>query len=306
MIYTLTLNPAIDYVVKTEELFVGSLNRMNDEHMFVGGKGINVSRVLKSLGVNSIALGFVAGFTGDKITDSIEKFGIRTNFVRLKDGNSRINVKIKSGVETELNAKGPKVSEEEKSELFQKLDTLVDEDIIVMSGSRAQGLSDDIYREIMQRLSKKNIKFVVDASGELLKNAFSMKPWLIKPNKYGLEELFECKIDTYPQVIEAAKKLCDLGVQNVLVSLGAEGAVFASRAGETYKVDAPCGRAINTVGAGDSMVAGFLAGYSLDQKFETALTLATAAGSATAFSDDLADPKTIMALVNEIKVKKLG
>lgn len=306
MIYTLTLNPAIDYVVKTDKISLGELNRLSNEQIFVGGKGINVSRVLKNLGIESVALGFVAGFTGEKIVNDVESLGINTDFIKIKDGNSRINIKIKADIETELNAKGPKVTEKEKEELFEKLVKLADGDILVMSGNCASGLSNEIYREIMQRLSNKDIKFVVDASGELLKSTYSQKPWLIKPNKQELEQLFDCKIDSKTQIIEYTKKLCSLGVQNVLVSLGQEGAIFANVQEKVYKINAPRGNVLNTVGAGDSMVAGFLAGYKVEQKFESALRLAAAAGSATAFLDDLADGDAIKALEDEIIVEKLG
>ena len=219
MIYTLTLNPALDYVVKTEEFLPGELNRMDSEQLFVGGKGINVSRVLKTLGVSSTAMGFVAGFTGKEIEEVLIKEGIKTDFVKLVEGNSRINIKIKSGQETELNGKGPKVDTSAKEQLFEKLDSLEKGDILIMSGSSANGLSNNIYAEIMQSLEGKDVKFVVDASGELLKKALCFKPWLIKPNKQELEQFFDCRIESADQALIYAKRFLEYGAKNILLSL---------------------------------------------------------------------------------------
>lgn len=304
MIYTLTLNPAIDYVVKIDRLSLGELNRLNDEQIFIGGKGINVSRVLKNLGVDSIALGFVAGFTGDAVKNNLEGLGIKTDFVNLMNGNTRINVKVKTDVETELNGNGPFVCKEEEQKLFEKADNLENGDIVVMSGSNAFGLDCSIYSKLMQRLSGKNVKFVVDASGELLKNTFCFKPWLIKPNKQELEQFLGIKLNTPKAVEESAIKLCEMGAQNVLVSLGADGAIFVNKNAK-YKVTVPKGKARNTVGAGDSMVAGFLAGYTDNENLEKALRLAAATGSATAFSDDLAKKADVIALVDVVKVERI-
>lgn len=305
MIYTLTLNPALDYVVKTEEFLPGELNRMESEQLFVGGKGINVSRVLKSLGVSSTAMGFVAGFTGKEIEESLVKEGISTDFVRLEKGNSRINIKIKSEQETELNGKGPKVDTAAKEKLFRRLERLKKGDILVMSGSNANGLSDDIYAEIMQSLERKDIDFVVDASGGLLKKSLCFKPWLIKPNKQELEQFFDCRIESTDQALIYAKRFLEYGAKNILLSLGKDGAVFVDSQEIAYKVAAPLGKVVNTVGAGDSMVAGFLAGHNLYENTEEILKLAAASGSATAFSGDLAKKEDIMHLFDKAMIEKI-
>ncbi len=305
MVYTLTLNPALDYVVKTEEFLPGELNRMQDEQLLVGGKGINVSRVLKTLGVSSTAMGFVAGFTGKEIEDELTKEGIKTDFVRLDRGNSRINIKIKAVQETELNGKGPKVDTSAKEQLFEKLDCLKKGDILVMSGSNANGLSDDIYAETMQSLGGRDIDFVVDASGELLKKSLCFKPWLIKPNKQELEQFFDCRIESTEQALIYAKRFLEYGVKNILLSLGKDGAIFVDSRENVYRITAPSGKAVNTVGAGDSMIAGFLAGCCLYENLEDRLRLAAAAGSATAFLDDLAEKESIMDLFDKVMVEKI-
>ncbi len=305
MIYTLTLNPALDYVVKTEEFLPGGLNRMQSEQLFVGGKGINVSRVLKTLGVSSTAMGFVAGFTGKEIEEGLTKEGIKTDFVRLDRGNSRINIKIKSRQETELNAKGPKVDTSAKEQLFEKLDSLEKGDILVMSGSNANGLSDDIYAVIMQSLGGRGIDFVVDTSGELLKKSLCFKPWLIKPNKQEMEQFFDCRIESTDRALLYAKRFLEYGPKNILLSLGKEGAILVDSRENAYKVTAPSGKVVNTVGAGDSMVAGFLAGCCSYENIEDRLRLAAAAGSATAFSGDLAKKETIMDLFDKVMIEKI-
>ncbi|MBQ9737215.1 MAG: 1-phosphofructokinase [Clostridia bacterium] len=305
MIYTLTLNPAIDYVVKTNNFKTGMLNRASGEAMYAGGKGINVSRVLKSLGIDSVALGFVAGFTGGAVRAAVEACGIETDFVMLNEGNTRINIKMKDICETELNGKGPFIQEVDKNRLFDKLAILKNGDILVMSGSNAYGLTSDIYREIMQNLKDREIKFAVDASGELLKNTLPLRPWFIKPNKDEVEHLFGVEIKSTKDAADCAKKLCLEGAKNAFVSLGADGAVCACESGDIYKVSAPKGEALNTVGAGDSAVAGFLAGYNLNGDINEALRLAVAAGSATAFSEDLASGENIMDSVDMVKVEML-
>ena len=306
MIYAMTLNPAIDYVVKTENFLVGELNRLYQEEMYFGGKGINVSRVLKEFGLDSVNLGYIAGFTGDAIKEGIEGRGLETDFVKLKNGNSRINVKVKSGSETELNGKGPKIRRKDKEELFNKLSRLKKGDILVMSGSIPAGLSDTIYEEIMASIKQKGVEFVVDASGNLLKNALKHNPLLIKPNKFELEQLFGQKVDTASETIACAKKLIEKGALNVLVSMGKDGAVFVNRENEAYKITAPKGEAINTVGAGDSTVAGFLAGYINGESVENILKIAIASGSATAFSEDLATKEEIDELFEKVKVEKVN
>ena len=306
MIYTLTLNPAIDYVVKTTNFSPGELNRLDDEQVYFGGKGINVSRILKELGMNTVALGFVAGFTGDAIKDGVEAMGINTDFVVLKDGNTRINVKIKAETETELNGRGPRVGNAEKEALFEKLRTLKDGDMLVLSGSVPAGLGSNVYEEIMESLSGKKIDIIVDTTGESLLNSLKQKPFLIKPNKEELEQIFERKLNTDDEIVSCAKELCKLGAKRVLVSMGAQGAVYIDADESVYKVTAPNGKALNTVGAGDSMVAGFLAGYSSGKDIGETLKTASAAGSATAFSDDLATKEAVMNLLDKISVEEIG
>ncbi len=305
MIYTLTLNPAIDYLVKAENFAVGKLNRLSEEKMLVGGKGINVSQVLKNLSVPSVALGFVAGFTGDQIRNHLESLNIKTDFVTLKEGASRINVKIKGEPETELNAKGPFVSEDKKEELFKKLDSLKSGDILVLSGGNAKGLESDIYKEIIEKQNKKGVKCVLDASGELFKNAISLKPWLVKPNKDEAEELLNLKIDSIQKAIDSAKEISSMGAQNVLLTLGGEGMIYLNAEGECYKASAICGEVQSAVGAGDSAVAGFLAGHVMGENSETCLKLALAAGSATAFSEGLASGEEIMNLKKSAKAERV-
>lgn len=304
MIYTLTLNPAIDYVARCDKLLPGGLNRVAHEAFYIGGKGINVSRVLKALGTKSVALGFVAGFTGDAIVEGLTEEGIENDFVRLGNGFSRINVKIKSSDETELNGKGPKVSAEQVNKLFAKLSKLKKGDILVMSGSVANGMDASSYSDIMKYLADKQIEFLVDASGELLERTLRYRPLLIKPNKQELENFFNVEIDSIEEVREYARKLNEMGAENVLVSLGGDGAVFVNK-DSSYYINCPKGKAINTVGAGDSVVAGYLYGMVSGLGLEETLKIAVSAGSTTAFSDDLGKKADIFALVDEIGINRL-
>lgn len=299
MIYTVTFNPAIDYVVHTDEMTIGTVNRSASEEIYFGGKGINVSIVLKELGIKSVALGFIAGFTGKAIEEGIKEKGITADFVKLSDGFSRINVKIKSGDETELNGQGPKITAEAIGKLYEKLDALKDGDTLVLAGSIPNTLPSDIYEKILAYVGDKRIKKVVDATGDLLLNVLKYKPFLVKPNNYELGEMFGVTLKTKSDVAEYAKKLKEMGAENVLVSMAKDGAVLVDANGEVHECGVCRGEVRNSVGAGDSMVAGFIAG-SLDGDYKYALRLGTAAGGATAFSDGLARREDIDRLIKEI------
>lgn len=300
MIYTVTFNPAIDYVVRTGELTIGATNRSNSEEIYFGGKGINVSIVLKELDMPSIALGFVAGFTGVAIEKGVQEAGIETDFVHLENGFSRINVKIKSSQETELNGQGPHITEDAIKELFAKLDCLKDGDTIVLAGSIPNTLPADIYEQILQYLSGKNIKAVVDATGELLLRVMKFKPFLVKPNNHELGELFNVTLQTNEEIAQYARKLQEMGARNVLVSMAGDGALLIDENGKEHFCDVCKGTVRNSVGAGDSMVAGFLAG-SKDGNYEFALKLGTATGGATAFADGLAKREDIDRLLAQLQ-----
>ncbi len=300
MIYTVTFNPAIDYVVRTGEMEIGATNRSNSEEIYFGGKGINVSMVLKELDMPSIALGFVAGFTGVAIEKGVQEAGIETDFVHLEKGFSRINVKIKSSQETELNGQGPHITEDAIKELFAKLDSLQDGDTIVLAGSIPNTLPADIYEQILQYLSGKNIKAVVDATGELLLRVMKFKPFLVKPNNHELGELFNVTLQTNEEIAQYARKLQEMGARNVLVSMAGDGALLIDENGKEHFCDVCKGTVRNSVGAGDSMVAGFLAG-SKDGDYEFALKLGTATGGATAFADGLAKREDIDRLLAQLQ-----
>ena len=293
MIYTVTLNPAIDHVVVCRDFKEGEINKATDEQVFIGGKGINVSLVLKRLGFDSVALGFTAGFTGEMIEGSLRKNGIVTDFVRVRNGFSRINLKLTSGVQTELNSNGPSVSRIELQRLYGKLEVLSKGDILVLSGSVPKGMPQNTYEKLLEFLKDRGILFVVDAEGKLLTNTLRFKPFLIKPNRLELEEIFSKKLLTDDDVIKAALRLKRKGARNVLVSLDEDGAVLVDETGRIHRQSARKGNVINPVGAGDAMVAGFLAGYLLRNDYAYALRLGTAAGTATAFSKGLASKSQI-------------
>ena len=292
MIYTVTFNPAIDYVVHTDSIQLGRVNRSQRENMYFGGKGINVSIVLKELGIASKALGFTAGFTGEAIEKGLSEMGIDTDMVRLAKGNSRINVKIKADAETELNGCGPDIDDEAVGRLFEKLCKLSEGDILVLAGSIPSSLPSDMYEQILRKLSDKCIQTVVDASGELLVNVLKYKPFLIKPNNFELGEIFGRELDSDYSIIECAEKLQEMGAQNILVSMAGNGAIFLDSKGNIHKCGVCRGTVRNSVGAGDSMLAGFLAGI-ISGDTDHALKLGTAAGGATAFSDGLASKELI-------------
>lgn len=298
MIYTVTFNPAIDYVVHCDELSLGSVNRTSSEAMFFGGKGINVSLVLGQLGVSSCALGFTAGFTGEAIENGIASLGIKSEFIRVREGFSRINVKLKSGVETEINGQGPVISEDELQRLFDRLSYLSDGDTLVLAGSVPKSLPDDVYEQILARLSGSDIRTIVDASGELLRKVLKYRPYLIKPNDIELAALFDTELRSDDDIIYYCKKLQELGARNVLVSMAEKGSLLLTESGEVYREGVCRGEVRNSVGAGDSMVAGFIAGLS--EGFGYALKLGTACGGATAFSDGLAEKKDIDRLLMQL------
>lgn len=300
MIYTITFNPAVDYVVHTEEMKVGTVNRSKSEEIYFGGKGINVSIVLGELGIKSKALGFVAGFTGEAIEKGVRSKGIETDFVHLESGFSRINVKIKSGYETELNGQGPVISQEAIDELFAKLDRLEDGDTIILAGSIPNSLPSDIYERILENLSDRKIKTVVDATKDLLMNVLKYKPFLIKPNNIELGEMFGVTLNTNEEIEEYAAKLKEMGAKNVLVSMAGDGAMLLDENGKTHICGVCRGTVKNSVGAGDSMVAGFIAGLQ-EGDYEYALKLGTATGGATAFSDGLAKKDDIYRLLEQLQ-----
>lgn len=299
MVYTVTFNPAIDYVVHTAEMRLGEVNRSSSEEMYFGGKGINVSIVLNELGTPSIALGFTAGFTGEAIENGIKAMGIKSDFVRLKTGNSRINVKIKAGEETELNGQGPYIDNEALEALFVKLDKLSDGDTLVLAGSIPSSLPSDIYERIMQRLSDRKIRTVVDATNDLLLNVLKYKPFLIKPNNHELGEMFGVTLSEDEEIERYARKLKDMGAINVLISMAGDGAMLIDENGKCHRCGVCKGKVRNSVGAGDSMVAGFLTGAQ-NGDYEYALKLGTAAGGATAFSDGLAVKTKIEELLAQL------
>jgi len=300
MVYTVTFNPAVDYVVHTDKMKNGSVNRASSEEIYFGGKGINVSLVLNELGIPSKALGFVAGFTGKAIEEGIAEKGIETDFVHLNKGFSRINVKIKSDEETELNGQGPEIGEDALKELFAKLSELKDGDTIVLAGSIPDTLPSDIYERILESLSDRQIKTVVDATKDLLMNVLKYKPFLIKPNNHELGEMFGVTLKTNEEIAEYAGKLKAMGARNVLVSMAGDGALLLDENGKAHICGVCKGTVRNSVGAGDSMVAGFIAG-SGEGDYEYALRLGTATGGATAFSDGLAKKDDIYRLLEQLQ-----
>lgn len=299
MVYTVTFNPAIDYVVHTGEMKLGATNRSEREEMYFGGKGINVSIVLRELGIDSKALGFTAGFTGEAIEKGLADMGIDTDFVRLETGNSRINVKIKATEETELNGQGPHIDDKAISALFEKLDKLTDGDTLILAGSIPSSLPPDIYQRILEKLSDRRIKAVVDATKDLLLNVLQYKPFLVKPNNHELGEMFGVTLKSDEEIEKYARKLQDMGAVNVLISMAGDGAMLIDEYGKMHRCGVCKGTVKNSVGAGDSMVAGFTAG-SLQGDYEYALKLGTAAGGATAFSDGLATKEKIAELLKTL------
>ena len=288
MIYTVTFNPALDYVVKVDNFCTGGINRVYQENVFFGGKGINVSVVLKELGLTSTALGFTAGFTGEAIENGLKEQGITADFIRLAEGMSRINVKMKSQNETEINGQGPNIPQEALDALFEKLSRLEEGDVLILAGSIPNTLPEDVYEQIMAKLDGKGILIAVDATKDLLLNVLKYHPFLIKPNNHELGEMFGVTLETDEDIVFYAKKLQEQGANNVLISMAGDGAILITAEGAVRKIGVPKGTVVNSVGAGDSMVAGFMAGYLTTGDYGVALKLGTASGSATAFSEGLA------------------
>ena len=261
MIYTVTFNPSLDYTIHVENFELGKVNRTVQEDIYAGGKGINVSMVLKNLGYETTAFGFLSGFTGQEIERLLKEKGISTEFIHIENGTSRINLKIRSDVESEINGMGPVIRKEDLELLYEQLDTLKDDDVLVLAGSIPSGMPQSIYRDIMSRLQSKRIKIAVDATKDLLMNVLAYHPFVIKPNNHELSEIFDVTIDSKEKAVVYAKELQKKGAQNVIVSMAGEGAVFVGSDGSVFTSEAPHGVVKNSVGAGDSMVAGFLAGY---------------------------------------------
>lgn len=308
MIYTVTLNPAVDYVMGLSALVPGQINRAERENIVFGGKGINVSVMLHTLGVESVALGFVAGFTGDAVENGLAAEGIQTNFQRVENGFSRINVKLHAGVETEINGSGPEIDADTYAAFLKTLSALTAADTLVLSGSVPRSLPKTVYAEIAVRAADSGARLVADAAGRLLLDTLSAEPFLIKPNRAELSELFDAPAETEAQTLALARKLQEKGAQNVLVSMAGDGALLLLKTGEAYRAPAAAGTVVNSVGAGDAMVGGFLAAVSRGKSFEEALALGTAAGGATAFSIGTAPFQKVMAIFEAVRagVTRIG
>lgn len=293
MIYTVTFNPALDYIMRVDDLQSKDINRTRSEEIYYGGKGINVSVILTRLGVENKALGFVAGFSGKQIENMLVSDGIKTDFVHLKEGYTRINVKIKCDRELDINANGPEIKREEVDALFEKLEELKSGDYLILAGSIPKALPDNMYEKILERLDGKGVNFVVDATGDLLKNVLKYKPFMVKPNHHELGEIFGVEITALDDIEKYAKKLQEMGAKNVLVSRGKDGAALIDEFGKVHTMGNVPGKIISSVGCGDSMVAGFVAGYAKEKDYAYALKLGSACGNATAFSSGLATKNEI-------------
>lgn len=300
MINTITLNPSLDYIVKVDDFKVGHVNRTSKEDIYPGGKGINVSIVLKNLGVKNRALGFTAGFTGEEIEKLVANHGVDNEFIRLEKGMSRINVKLKSREESEINGMGPNISKNDIEKLYEKLEVLKAGDFVVLAGSIPNTLPDDIYETIMKDFKDKEINFVVDATKDLLLNVLKYKPFLIKPNHHELGEMFNVKLNSKDEIITYAKKLQEIGARNVIISMAGDGAILIEENGEITISDTPKGTLVNSVGAGDSMVGGFLAGIAEKKNVKEAFKMGVATGSASAFSEGLATRDKVEELLKQL------
>lgn len=304
MIYTVTFNPSLDYIVSVEDFKLGLTNRTSSELMLPGGKGLNVSMVLGNLGIANTALGFVAGFTGEEIVRRIERMGVKSDLIPVDGGISRINVKLKSIDGTEINGCGPQISEGSVQKLMDKLSVLEAGDVLVLAGSIPGSMPDDIYREIMRKLAGRGVMTVVDATKDLLVNVLEYHPFLVKPNNHELGEIFGVTLKTREEVVPYAKKMQEMGAVNVLVSMAGEGAVLAAADGSVHAAPAPEGKLVNGVGAGDSMVAGFVAGWLAKQDYAHAFAMGVAAGSASAFSELLATKEEVEAVYGQVCIKQ--
>ncbi|MGN0151966.1 MAG: 1-phosphofructokinase [Wujia sp.] len=297
MIYTVTFNPSLDYILDLPELNMDHVNRTSGERILPGGKGINVSIVLHNLGVDNKAICFTSGFTGDALKTLLQQRNMNADFIDIGEGLTRINVKIRSGGETEINGQGPEIRKEDIADLYEKLGYLDDEDYLVLAGSLPDSMSKSTYMDIMQMMKYNNCRIIVDATGELLLNVLPYKPFLIKPNNHELGNLFDVEIKTREDAVFYAKKLIEQGAQNVLVSMSSDGAILVTEDGMVYAADAPKGEVRNSVGAGDAMLAGFLAGYIENGDFDRAFKMGICAGSASAFSEEMATKSEIMDLL---------
>lgn len=300
MVYTLTLNPSLDYVMNVNNLNFGNVNRSSAEELYYGGKGINVAAVLTRLGVETTALGFEGGKTGELLCELMNADGINYDFIKLSDGNTRINVKLRYDNETEINALGPEITEAEIKQLFKKLDNIKSGDTLVLAGNVPNSLSDDFYAQIMSQLGDKDIYFTVDATGNQLISALKYKPFLIKPNRYELGEIFGKEITSRDEIIKYGKELRRMGAQNVIISCGGDGAVLIDRNNDVHTANAVKGNVLGTVGCGDSMVAGFIAGKIRGYDLRKAFQLSVACASATAFSKHLATTDKINEVFQKI------
>ena len=301
MIYTVTLNPSLDYIAECKDFTLGATNRTSSEIIYPGGKGINVSIVLSNLGDRTTALGFLAGFTGEHIDSLIKDMGISSRMIRVDEGMSRINLKLKSKEETELNGMGPNISIIDIARLYQKLESITEDDILVLAGSIPPSVSEGLYSDIMERLKETKIKIVVDATKDLLMNVLDKKPFLIKPNIHELGELFNVKLDSADEALSYALKLKEMGAVNVIISMGKDGAMMVDEYGNSYTMNSPEGKLVNSVGAGDSLVAGFLHKYLETGNYEEAFRYGVCTGSASAFSSALATKEEVEKLYRELK-----
>lgn len=300
MIYTVTFSPSLDYIVTVKKLTLGKVNRTENEIIFPGGKGINVSIVLKNLGVESTALGFIAGFTGEKIRKELSALGCQDAFIEIENGWSRINMKVRSDEESEINGQGPVIDLQAIEKLYAQLDNLEEGDILVLAGSIPNMMPSTVYSDIMEYMKERKVNIVVDATKDLLVNVLEYHPFLIKPNNHELEEIFRTELKSNEEIIVHAKKLQKLGARNVLVSMAGDGAILVTEDGSVYESEAPKGEVINSVGAGDSMVAGFVAGYLMTKDYKQAFKMGIATGSASAFSEELAKKEDIEKILNTL------
>ena len=304
MIYTVTFNPSLDYIVAVEDFKLGLTNRTSSELMLPGGKGINVSTVLMNLGIENTALGFTAGFVGDEIVRRLEEMGVKSDFIKISEGVSRINLKLKSIDGTEINGMGPEISTDKVQELMDRLDSLGEGDVLFLAGSIPSSMPDDMYEKIMARLDGKGVMIVVDATKDLLMNVLKYHPFLVKPNNHELGEIFGVELKIREDVVPYGKKLQEKGAANVLISMAGEGAVLIAGNGEVFMEPAPEGKLINGVGAGDSMVAGFMAGWMEKKDYEHAFHMGISAGSASAFSENLATREEIEKVYRQVTDRK--
>ena len=300
MIYTVTFNPSLDYIVSVEDFKLGLTNRTSSELILPGGKGINVSTVLGNLGIENTALGFLAGFTGKEIERRLKEMGVASDFIEINEGVSRINLKLKSIDGTEINGSGPEIPKDKVEELMDRLNTMKEGDVLFLAGSIPASMPDDIYSRIMKELKDKGIMIVVDATRDLLVNVLKYHPFLVKPNNHELGEIFGVELKTRQDVIPYGKKLQEKGARNVLISMAGEGAVLVAEDGQVFEKPAPKGTLVNGVGAGDSMVAGFMAGWREKQDYEYAFHMGISAGSASAFSENLATREEIQAVYKQV------